>query len=254
MAQNAGLNNEQIARLSQDALGEAIQTINSYRAAQPPAPPPAPEPEPVFDLGLTEEQQEEFGPELMAVLNKLGSQTAKELRDVKKELATYKQREVQRTEAQLYRSIDDAIGGLDPAYHAVIGGRNVDEVLKTDPRAFARREFVLKALQQEGLNFWTASPAEIRDRIKAQVDAEWGPRQPVPAGNQTPPVVTREQWNQAGSPPPTHRRVQNDLPPREGDSIEDRYNGALTAAEVEDAKINNFFGRRTKARLGQTVS
>jgi len=254
MAQNVGLNDAQIARLSPDALGEAIQTINSYRAAQPPAAPPPPEPEPVFDLGLTEEQQEEFGPELMAVLNKLGGQTAKELREVKNELATYKQREVQRTEAQLFKSIDDAIGSLDPAYHSVIGGRSAEEVLRADPRAFARREFVLKALQQEGLNFWTASPAEIRDRIKAQVDAEWGPRQTVPAGNQTPPVVTREQWNQGGSPPPTHRRVENDLPPREGDSIEDRYNGAITAQEIEDAKINQFFGRRTKARTGQTVS
>lgn len=244
MAQAAGIPADQIQRLNPNALGELIQYAQSRQQAAPAVPAQAPA-EPEFDLGLSEDQQEEFGPELMGVLNKIGKETQKELREVKAKLASYEQRESQRTESQVAHSIETAIASLDPAYRELVGQGTWEQVAQAAPDAVRKRKFVLESLQAQGLNFWTASPQEIRDRIKAQIDVDFGPRQAAPAnGNQPPPGVTKEQWAQAGSPPPTSSRNGNELPKREGTPIEDRYSGAITEEEVADEKIRASLRRR----------
>lgn len=246
LAKSSGFTQEQIDRLDTNALGEGVRFAQARQQQAPPqpvqpAPLPEPPPEPVFDLGLSEEEKSAFDPEFIKLLNKVGLAAEKKAAALEQRLAQYEHREVQRTQFQVASAIDQAISGLGTEYHNLIGAGQGHEVMQTNPDAFRKRKFVLETLQQAGLNFMTASPAEIQARIKAQVDADWGMK---PAQTVNPPIVTKKEWDRAGSPPPTHRTGKDNLPPREGSKVEERYQGALTEEEVEDERIMASLRRR----------
>lgn len=245
LAKTSGFTQEQIDRLDTNALGEGVRFAQARQQQAPPHPvqpaaPPEPPPEPVFDLGLSEEEKNAFDPEFIKLLNKVGLAAEKKAAALEQRLAQYEHREVARTQFQVASAIDQAISGLGPEYQSLIGAGQGHEVMQTNPDAFRKRRFVLETLERAGLNFMTASPVEIQARIKAQVDADWGPK---PA-SVSPPVVSKKEWDRAGSPPPTHRAGPDNLPPRDGSKVEERYQGALTEEEAEDERIYASLRRR----------
>lgn len=250
LAKTSGFTQEQIDRLDTNALGEGVRFAQArgLNQQQPQAPPPAapvqsqaPPPPPEFDLGLTDDQKEEFGPELMGVLTKIGQATAQKTAALEQRLAQYEHREIQRSQVQVMNAVDMAITSLPPEYQQILGAGPGVEVMQTMPEVWERRRFVLESLQANGLNYQTASPAEIQARIKTKVDSHWGIK---PAAPVNPPVVTKQQWDGFGSPPPTQRTGPDNLPARDGTKVEDRYNDALTDEEAEDERIRASLRRR----------
>ena len=197
-----------------------------------------------MDLGLTPEQEEEFGPEMMSVLKKIATDNAKKTQELESRLGQYEQREVARTRDQLVSAIDTAIGGLGKEYAAAIGEGDVNSIKAKDPDAFRRRMFVLQTLEGKGLNFRTASASAIQEAIKAQVEKDFPGMVKAQAPNPNPPVVTKDQWDRGGSPAPTQRRGSAE-PPAEG-SAGDRNRGPVTEDDVADERIFAMLRKRKR--------
>lgn len=248
LAETVGFTPEQIERLDTNALGEGVSVMQARVAQQPAqappaapaAPPPQAPPPPDFDLGLTDDQKEEFGPELMGVLTKIGQAAEQKAAALEQRLAQYEHREVQRTQSQMINAVDMAIASLPAEYQAIIGAGPGLETMTTAPKAHERRLFVLQALERADPSVWNKSPAEIQARIKEKMADHWGITAAAPAK----PVVTRDQWDRGGSPPPTQRTGHDNLPPLEGRKPTDRFQEQLTEEELEDEHILASLRRR----------
>lgn len=247
MATDLGFEPADIEAMDSASLGVAMRYAQRAPRQQPNQAPP-PEPEPEVDLGLTPEQLEEFGPDMIGVLTRIAKQNAVKSRDLEKRLGQYEQREIARTRDQAFSTIDEAISSLPAEYTTILGAGQGHEVLKASPGAFRKRKMVLDSLAAEGLNFATAPMNVIRERIRARTEEDFAGliKKPAPAAN--PPAITREEWNRGGSPPPTQRNGGSELPPREGGSIEDRHRGAVTEEEIADEKIRASLRRRKQPK------
>lgn len=247
MAANLGFTKEEIDRSDADSLGNAVALAQWHRSApqqqpapQAPAPPPA---EVKVDLGLTPEQEEEFGPEMLAVLTKIAKDSAKKNQELEARLGQYEQREQARTRGQLISTLDTAINGLGKDYATVMGDGDAGHIMQNNPAAHRRRIFVLTTLENKGLNFLTASAATIQEAIRAQIEEDF-PGMVKPAAPTTnPPAVTRDQWDRGGSPAPTQRRGSNEPPPLEAGG---RDQGPITEDDVADERILAMLRKRKR--------
>ena len=254
VALGLGFTQQEIENADADSLGRAV-SLSQRRSAVAAQKPPevAPPPEPKIDLGLTAEQEEEFGPEMMGVLKKIALDNAKAKQELESRLARYEQNEQARTRSQLETTLDNAFSTLGKEYATVMGDGDGAHIIRNDPASHRRRMFVLTTLQNKGLNFMTASAKAIQDAIKAQVEEDFPgmvqkPAAPAKPGSRelTEPAIARELWDRGGSPPPTQRRGSAEPPPRQGGDIEDRHRGAITEEEIADEKI--FASLRNRKR------
>lgn len=249
MATELGFLPEDVEAMDGNSLGIAMRAAQRMPARQTPAtppPPPAPEPEPTVDLGLTPEQIEDLGPDMIGILTNMAKKQAIQTRELEKRLGMHEQNQAMRDQNEVFRTIDEAINGLGAEYAAILGSGQGHQVYKTSPGLFRKRKFVLDSLAAEGLNFQTAPLSVIQQKIKARTDEDFGTQAKPGQKPATPPVVSKQDWDRGGSPPPTQRNGGNELPPREGGSIEDRYRGAVTSEEIEDEKIRASLRRRKR--------
>lgn len=250
MALGLGFTQDEISRSTADSLGNAVALMQRRGVQQQaPATPPAP-PDPKQLLGITEEEEEEFGPVAMGVLTRMATENAKNKQELEARLAQYEQREQVRSRDQMATTLETAVGGLGDEYSAVLGKGTLPELMKTNYDAYRRRHWVLTNLQREGVDFLSAPVEVIRQKLREQVERDFPgmvkpgtPAAPNPA-EMAKPRFTAEEWAKSGSPPPTQRTGGNELPARQGGDIEDRHRGAITDEEVADEQIRKSLRRR----------
>jgi hypothetical protein len=252
VALNLGFTQQDIETSDADTLGKAVALAQRHSAAaqQPKPEPPPPPPELKIDLGLTPEQEEEFGPEMMGVLKKIATDGAKAQQALEAKLAQYEQKAQTRDRDQMINTLESAVSGLGEEFAGVLGKGTLAELMHKDQASYRRRHFVLTTLQQQGLDYLSAPVEVIRERIRKQVMEDFpgmvkaAPAPAKPPAN--PQVVTKDQWDRGGSPAPTQRNGANEPPPREGGSVEDRHRGAITAEEIEDERIRGMLRKRKR--------
>lgn len=255
-ALNLGFTQQEIEGSDTESLGRAVSLAQRHitRSNQQQQAPPSPPPEPVVNLGLTKEQEEAFGPDAMAVFNKLAMENAKNKQEFEARLAQFEQREQVRSQSQMINTLESAVSALGDGFEGVLGKGTLADLMKTDPASYERRHFVLTSLQRQGLDYLSAPVDVIREQIRRKTEELFpGMVKAAPPANPAEmekPLVSKDVWNKAGSPPPTQRTGGNEPPPRQGGDIEDRHRGAITEEEIADEKIMGSLRRRTQERQG----
>lgn len=218
------MNRQNLERQADESRARLVQE------GQVRTPPPAPEPEPELDFGINPETGKPYTEEELdgPMLRVLKAQE-KRLREQEKAIAARDQRDGERSRKQSFAELDDAFESLGEDDAKLFGSGPMSEITEEAHRV--RRKAIV---DQAKIDFSTATPKQIRAKIKAARDLLYGAAPAAQADPydlnkkkngktvEEPPVrgkrISPEDWNRGGLIPPTRREAE-ELPDGEEKAV-----------------------------------
>lgn len=197
-ARDLGLDDNYAQSLSTDALEEVVYHLNR-QARQKPAEKPAASVEEAIDWGTGEDgkplTEKDYAPAVVRLVKQQHAKD-KELKEVKDELQTSRQREANRQMDRASSLIDSAFAALGPGYEKHFG-KEPGSTLTADKPEMKKRIAILRAA---GITLATVDPAKINGQVKEAVEL-------LGLSPEEEPEIKdkKDRWNRGGLAIPTAR-------------------------------------------------